>query len=224
MLSREAIGSDNLLSALNAFTPVCRAPNYLATFRPFEAAVFTSEAGSIACVDSTPHSPTPHRNPFARWLFRCIFRPLVSLEPVSVPRIPGTASRAETTPNSAATLICRLRPPIRSLRQGKRRMPPIRNITDIKLITPAQAAEFLAVSERTILSWIQRESVPFVELPNGGGRPSYRIPLQGLISSLSGNYDLEADFSALAAGAVESDEVDAPSDLEASRGARSRER
>ena len=65
-----------------------------------------------------------------------------------------------------------------------------------QLIKAQEAADLLNVDIRTIHSWIAREQIPYIELPSGGKKPSYRIPLQGLISSLSGNYDLAAEVEA----------------------------
>jgi excisionase family DNA binding protein len=57
-------------------------------------------------------------------------------------------------------------------------------------MTTTEAAKLLKVSPRTILNWINEGTIPYIQLPSGGNRPQYRIPLQGLISSLAGNYDL----------------------------------
>jgi excisionase family DNA binding protein len=61
-----------------------------------------------------------------------------------------------------------------------------------QLLTVRAAAEMLNVTPRTILAWIEKDAIPFIKLP-GGDKPSYRIPLHGLVDSLSGNYDLAAD-------------------------------
>ncbi len=50
----------------------------------------------------------------------------------------------------------------------------------------------LRVSDATIRNWIGVESIPYVQLPPLGRRKQYRIPLQGLLGSLEGNYDLRA--------------------------------
>ena len=64
-----------------------------------------------------------------------------------------------------------------------------------ELITTRQAAEMLSVSPRTVLNWIRDDAIPYVELPSRGDqRHEYRIPLHGLLRSLSGNYDLAAEF------------------------------
>ncbi|HEV2756406.1 MAG TPA: helix-turn-helix domain-containing protein [Actinomycetota bacterium] len=66
-----------------------------------------------------------------------------------------------------------------------------------RLITPAEASEILNVSRRTVLNWIAKGTVPYVELPTAGEKASYRIPLRGLLNSLSGNYDLAAELETL---------------------------
>jgi excisionase family DNA binding protein len=55
-----------------------------------------------------------------------------------------------------------------------------------KLITVAQAASLLAVSEKTVRRWIDDERIPYLRLPGGG----YRIPQGALLASLGGNYAL----------------------------------
>ena len=55
-----------------------------------------------------------------------------------------------------------------------------------KLITVAQAASLLAVSDKTIRRWIDGERIPYLKLPGGG----YRIPQGALLASLGGNYAL----------------------------------
>jgi excisionase family DNA binding protein len=56
----------------------------------------------------------------------------------------------------------------------------------LNLLTVAQAAKLLNVSDRTIRRWIAAEKVPYLKLPNG----SYRIPQSSLLASLNGIYDL----------------------------------
>lgn len=75
-------------------------------------------------------------------------------------------------------------------------MPPITKL-GTQLITAAQAAEMLDVNIRTIHGWIKEGTIPYVALPSRGRKPSYRIPLHGLLSCLSGNYDLAAEVDAL---------------------------
>jgi len=59
-----------------------------------------------------------------------------------------------------------------------------------------QAAKFLDVSPRTVHNWIKKGHVPYVELPGGvNGRHQYRIPVQGLLESLSGSYDVGAHLA-----------------------------
>jgi excisionase family DNA binding protein len=60
------------------------------------------------------------------------------------------------------------------------------------LITPDDAAELLNVSPSTIRSWIEKGRIPYVQLPGSSRRARYRIPLEPLLRSLSGNYDLAA--------------------------------
>lgn len=84
--------------------------------------------------------------------------------------------------------------------------------TTPQLLTTSEAAELLKVSPRTILNWIKDEKIPYVLLPANGSRNEYRIPLQGLLSSLSGTYDLagelrELDKAAKADGRDGEDEV-----------------
>lgn len=55
-----------------------------------------------------------------------------------------------------------------------------------KLLTVAQAASLLAVSEKTVRRWIDDERIPYLKLPGG----SYRIPQGALLASLGGNYAL----------------------------------
>lgn len=66
-----------------------------------------------------------------------------------------------------------------------------------QLITAKEAAELLNVTQRTIHSWIENGTIPYITLPSTGGKPSYRIPLRGLLNSLSGNYDLASELEAL---------------------------
>lgn len=62
-----------------------------------------------------------------------------------------------------------------------------------KLLSTTQAAGLLNVSRRTVLNWIEAGRVPYVKLPGG----EYRLPLSGLLSSLSGTYRLEEEIRAL---------------------------
>jgi excisionase family DNA binding protein len=66
-----------------------------------------------------------------------------------------------------------------------------------RLITTSEAAELLRVSPRTVLNWIEREAIPYVALPPAGNRREYRIPLHGLLNSLSGTYDLASQLDSL---------------------------
>jgi excisionase family DNA binding protein len=85
-------------------------------------------------------------------------------------------------------------------------MPSITRLR-VQLITAKEAAELLNVNVRTIHSWIENDAIPYVSLPSSGGKPSYRIPLHGLLSSLSGNYDLARDVEQ-SFGAEEDDAAD----------------
>jgi excisionase family DNA binding protein len=60
----------------------------------------------------------------------------------------------------------------------------------VDLLTVAEAAAMLRVSHATILTWIAGDGIPYIELPSVGQRKQYRIPLQGLLASLDGKYDL----------------------------------
>lgn len=64
----------------------------------------------------------------------------------------------------------------------------------VDLLTVSEAAEMLRVSVGTIRNWIAAGSVPYIQLPPVGQRKQYRIPLQGLLGSLEGNYDLRGEL------------------------------
>jgi excisionase family DNA binding protein len=66
-----------------------------------------------------------------------------------------------------------------------------------RLLTTAEAARLLNVTQRTIGNWIKNGSIPYIELPSNGSRKEYRIPQMALLRSLSGNYDLVAELRAL---------------------------
>jgi len=66
-----------------------------------------------------------------------------------------------------------------------------------QLIKAQDAARLLNVDVRTIHAWIKNDRIPYVELPRSGRRRSYRIPLQGLLNSLSGTYDLAQEVEDL---------------------------
>lgn len=78
-----------------------------------------------------------------------------------------------------------------------------------QMITPQEAASFLHVSPRTVLNWIEQDRIPYITLPGGSERTQYRIPLSGLVSSLSGTFDLAA---ALAEGEARATELQLASD------------
>lgn len=64
-----------------------------------------------------------------------------------------------------------------------------------KLLTPQEAAKLLNVSSPTILNWIDKGAIPFIQLPAPGGqRRKFRIPLDGLLESLGGSYDITDDL------------------------------
>ncbi len=66
-----------------------------------------------------------------------------------------------------------------------------------RLITTQEAASLLRVTPRTIVNWIERGSIPYLELPSGGTRKEYRLPEVALLRSLSGNFDLVAELERL---------------------------
>jgi excisionase family DNA binding protein len=68
-----------------------------------------------------------------------------------------------------------------------------------QLLKPTEVANLLRVSRSTINNWIQEGSIPYIKLPGG----SYRIPLRGLMASLSSNYDLGGTLSVISATARE---------------------
>jgi excisionase family DNA binding protein len=69
-----------------------------------------------------------------------------------------------------------------------------------KLLTTNEAAQLLNVSSQTILNYIEREEIPYIQLPGGGGRRrrEFRIPMKGLLESLTGNYDPVQEINELA--------------------------
>lgn len=71
-----------------------------------------------------------------------------------------------------------------------------------RLLTTSEAAEMLRVSSRTVLNWIERDAIPYIALPTAGSKREYRIPLLGLLNSLSGNYDLSTQLDALGAAGI----------------------
>jgi excisionase family DNA binding protein len=62
-----------------------------------------------------------------------------------------------------------------------------------RLVSTSEAAEILSVSPRTVVNWIKKDLIPYVELPGG----EYRIPLNALLRSLAGTYDLSAELEAV---------------------------
>jgi excisionase family DNA binding protein len=62
--------------------------------------------------------------------------------------------------------------------------------SEAQLITVQEAAELLRVDPTTVTNWIKHGLVPYIELPSNE-RKTYRLPLNALIQSLAGNYDLQ---------------------------------
>jgi excisionase family DNA binding protein len=62
-----------------------------------------------------------------------------------------------------------------------------------QLLTVAQAASLLNVSEEAIRRWVADGKVPSVKLPSGG----LCIPQDALLASLEGTHDLAAEVVAL---------------------------
>lgn len=60
-----------------------------------------------------------------------------------------------------------------------------------RLLTTKEVAEMLRVTTRTVQNWVEAERIPFVKLPSG----QFRIPLQGLLTSLGGSHDLNAELA-----------------------------
>lgn len=65
--------------------------------------------------------------------------------------------------------------------------------TGIKLLTTGEAGAMVGVSPRTIQNWAKSGKVPYLELPSG----EFRIPLNGLLASLGGTFDLAAALAHL---------------------------
>lgn len=64
-----------------------------------------------------------------------------------------------------------------------------------RMITPQEAANLVGVTGATVINWIDREAIPYIELPSPGGkRRKFRIPLDGFLATFKGNFDLEADL------------------------------
>jgi excisionase family DNA binding protein len=61
-----------------------------------------------------------------------------------------------------------------------------------RLLTTRQAAELLNVSARTVTNWIRADKIPYVRLPGG----EYRLPVDGLLDSLTGTYDMRQGLHA----------------------------
>jgi excisionase family DNA binding protein len=74
-----------------------------------------------------------------------------------------------------------------------------------QLVTVAEAATLLGVSTPTIRNWIERGQVPYIRLP--GSTATYRIPLHGLLSTLSGSYDLAGELDRAASADVSDEQL-----------------
>src|SRR3954471_10505282 len=98
-------------------------------------------------------------------------------------------------------------------------MPRTNTRNGPQLLTTAEAAELLSVSVRTVQGWIKDQRIPFVQLPSG----MYRIPLQALLASLGGTYDL-ADDVGTDAPAVDHETLHDAQDREHAAKQRQRER
>jgi excisionase family DNA binding protein len=66
-----------------------------------------------------------------------------------------------------------------------------------RLVSVEEAASLLAVADTTVRNWIKKDAIPYIVLPGAGTRKQYRIPLQALLTTLAGNYDLVADLRSL---------------------------
>jgi excisionase family DNA binding protein len=66
-----------------------------------------------------------------------------------------------------------------------------------KLLTTKEAADLARVTPRTIVKWIESETIPYIVLPQAGKRKEYRIPMDAFLRSFGGNYDLAADVREL---------------------------
>jgi excisionase family DNA binding protein len=78
-------------------------------------------------------------------------------------------------------------------------MPELSTNFKPQILKVSEAAALLRVSQSTVNNWINAGAVPCITLP-GGGR---RIPLRGLIASLTTNYDLEGGLTELVASISE---------------------
>lgn len=68
-----------------------------------------------------------------------------------------------------------------------------RTVARLQLLTVAQAASLLNVSEKTIRRWVAADKVPYVKLPAG----TVRLPQGALLASLQGTHDLAAELAEL---------------------------
>lgn len=71
-----------------------------------------------------------------------------------------------------------------------------------RMITPQEAAKLVEVTSATVINWIDKGAIPYIELPSPGGkRRKFRIPLDGFLACFKGNFDLEGDLIETAAPA-----------------------
>jgi excisionase family DNA binding protein len=69
-----------------------------------------------------------------------------------------------------------------------------------RLVTVEEASTLLAVDKQTVYNWADADVIPYIELPlQGGGRRRIRIPLQGLLNTLGGNWNLALELEELMA-------------------------
>jgi excisionase family DNA binding protein len=66
-----------------------------------------------------------------------------------------------------------------------------------RLVSVEEAAALLSVADTTVRNWIKKDAIPYIVLPGSETRKQYRIPLQALLTSLAGNYDLASDLRRL---------------------------
>ena len=84
--------------------------------------------------------------------------------------------------------------------------------TQPQLVTVEQVCRLLAVSRETVRGWIKQDAIPYIVLPHrtDATRHAYRIPLQALLTSLSGNYDLSRDLEIIREAAQDVDVLNRP--------------
>lgn len=77
-----------------------------------------------------------------------------------------------------------------------------------KLLTTKEAADLAHVAPRTVVKWIENDSIPYIVLPQVGKRKEYRIPMNAFLRSFGGNFDLASELRALDAAALEAGVTD----------------